>query len=108
MAVIPRILCFRTCKVDLFEDPEIDSYSSEGMKPEKVEGRIHFNNIRFSYPTREEVEVLKVSRMFSVRRESECYYIINLTFFIAFAVSCVSSMQLANRQEKSIYRCLQI
>ncbi|KIY44784.1 multidrug resistance protein 1 [Fistulina hepatica ATCC 64428] len=39
--------------------PEIDSYSPEGLKPEAVEGGILLENIRFSYPSRPDVEVVK-------------------------------------------------
>ncbi|PAV59795.1 hypothetical protein WR25_25744 isoform A [Diploscapter pachys] len=39
--------------------PDIDSYSEEGKKPKDVRGEIQVSNLRFSYPTRPEVEVLK-------------------------------------------------
>ena len=35
----------------------IDSSSDEGFKPESVVGDIEFNNVVFSYPTRQEVNV---------------------------------------------------
>lgn len=35
----------------------IDSSSKEGLKPESVEGNIHFRNVNFAYPTRQEIDV---------------------------------------------------
>ncbi|KAE9317878.1 ABC transporter B family member 2 [Phytophthora fragariae] len=37
----------------------IDSFSSDGLYPAKVEGRLEFRNISFRYPTRPEINVLK-------------------------------------------------
>ncbi|KAI6235217.1 P-glycoprotein-9 [Aphelenchoides besseyi] len=37
--------------------PEIDSYSTEGVKPE-LSGRIKFQNVKFEYPSRPDVTVL--------------------------------------------------
>ncbi|KAI6201627.1 P-glycoprotein-9 [Aphelenchoides besseyi] len=37
--------------------PEIDSYSTEGLKPE-LSGRIRFQNVKFEYPSRPDVTVL--------------------------------------------------
>lgn len=37
---------------------EIDSTSSEGLKPENVTGRLTFDNVKFSYPTRPGQQVL--------------------------------------------------
>ncbi|KAH8822799.1 ste6-like protein [Flagelloscypha sp. PMI_526] len=39
--------------------PDIDSYSDEGKKPDKVDGNISLENIRFHYPSRPNVEVVK-------------------------------------------------
>ncbi|XP_063421437.1 ATP-dependent translocase ABCB1-like isoform X2 [Mytilus trossulus] len=39
--------------------PEIDSYSEVGSKPDKVTGNIQFRNVKFTYPARKEVQVLK-------------------------------------------------
>lgn len=39
--------------------PEIDPYSDEGLKPNKVNGCIKFENVTFCYPARPEVKVLK-------------------------------------------------
>ncbi|XP_065884882.1 ATP-dependent translocase ABCB1-like [Dysidea avara] len=40
-------------------EPLIDSQSSAGLKPEKFDTEIVFDNIRFTYPARPDVEVLK-------------------------------------------------
>ncbi|PAV65224.1 hypothetical protein WR25_20742 [Diploscapter pachys] len=40
-------------------EPEIDAYSEEGERPTNVRGKIEVRNLRFSYPTRPDVEVLK-------------------------------------------------
>ncbi|KAJ8552396.1 hypothetical protein ON010_g10151 [Phytophthora cinnamomi] len=37
----------------------IDSFSSDGFRPMKVEGRLEFKDISFRYPTRPEINVLK-------------------------------------------------
>ncbi|KAK9490537.1 P-loop containing nucleoside triphosphate hydrolase protein [Lipomyces doorenjongii] len=38
--------------------PEIDAWSTEGTKPENVEGNIEFKDVVFRYPTRPQVRVL--------------------------------------------------
>ncbi|KAK9487878.1 P-loop containing nucleoside triphosphate hydrolase protein [Lipomyces starkeyi] len=38
--------------------PEIDAWSTEGTKPENVEGNIEFKDVVFRYPTRPQVPVL--------------------------------------------------
>lgn len=38
--------------------PEIDSYSTSGTKPEQIEGHIVFKDVNFVYPTRPDVNVL--------------------------------------------------
>ncbi|PNJ58462.1 LOW QUALITY PROTEIN: ABCB4 isoform 5 [Pongo abelii] len=44
----------------LFErQPVIDSYSEEGLKPDKFEGNITFNEVVFNYPTQPNVPVLQ-------------------------------------------------
>ncbi|KAG8508441.1 Phosphatidylcholine translocator ABCB4, partial [Galemys pyrenaicus] len=44
----------------LFErQPLIDSYSEEGLKPDKFEGNVTFNEVMFNYPTRPNVPVLQ-------------------------------------------------
>ncbi|KAK0397961.1 hypothetical protein QR680_002359 [Steinernema hermaphroditum] len=40
-------------------EPEIDSYSEDGIRPERVEGRIVVNDVRFQYPTRPDIPILK-------------------------------------------------
>uniref|UniRef100_A0A8C6QB84 Uncharacterized protein n=1 Tax=Nannospalax galili TaxID=1026970 RepID=A0A8C6QB84_NANGA len=39
--------------------PEIDSYSTEGLKPDTLEGNVAFNEILFNYPTRPNIPVLQ-------------------------------------------------
>jgi ATP-binding cassette, subfamily B (MDR/TAP), member 1 len=39
--------------------PDIDSSSPDGLKPEKVEGHITFENVEFNYPSRPSVPVVK-------------------------------------------------
>uniref|UniRef100_A0A1I7V2Y6 p-glycoprotein n=1 Tax=Caenorhabditis tropicalis TaxID=1561998 RepID=A0A1I7V2Y6_9PELO len=39
--------------------PEIDAYSTEGVTPEKISGRIKIQNVEFTYPTRPDVQILK-------------------------------------------------
>uniref|UniRef100_A0A8C8ZZZ0 P-type phospholipid transporter n=1 Tax=Prolemur simus TaxID=1328070 RepID=A0A8C8ZZZ0_PROSS len=44
----------------LFErQPLIDSYSEEGLKPDKFEGNVTFNEVVFNYPSRPKVPVLQ-------------------------------------------------
>ncbi|XP_054420068.1 phosphatidylcholine translocator ABCB4 isoform X2 [Pteronotus mesoamericanus] len=44
----------------LFErQPLIDSYSEDGLRPEKFEGNVMFNEVVFNYPTRPDVSVLQ-------------------------------------------------
>jgi len=40
-------------------EPEIDSSSDEGHKPDKVNGEIEFKNVHFTYPSRPDIEILK-------------------------------------------------
>jgi ATP-binding cassette, subfamily B (MDR/TAP), member 1 len=39
--------------------PDIDSYNPSGLKPERVEGHITFENVKFNYPSRPNVAVVK-------------------------------------------------
>ncbi|XP_063777549.1 ATP-dependent translocase ABCB1-like isoform X2 [Pseudophryne corroboree] len=39
--------------------PKIDSFSTSGFKPDKVTGDIEFRNVKFSYPSRPDIQVLK-------------------------------------------------
>lgn len=39
--------------------PAIDSFSEEGLKVEKIEGKIEFNNLQFTYPARPDIPILK-------------------------------------------------
>nr|XP_039263789.1 ATP-dependent translocase ABCB1-like isoform X2 [Styela clava] len=40
-------------------EPPIDSFSTEGHKPQQVSGQIEFKNVDFTYPSRPDVQVLK-------------------------------------------------
>ena len=42
-----------------FQVPEVDAYSQTGLHP-PISGRIEIRNLRFNYPTRPDVQVLKV------------------------------------------------
>ncbi|XP_071479160.1 ATP-dependent translocase ABCB1-like [Diadema antillarum] len=39
--------------------PLIDNYSKEGLKPQRLEGEIKYSNLKFAYPTRPDVTVMK-------------------------------------------------
>merc|ERR1739838_296589 len=39
--------------------PDIDSASDEGHKPDRVDGKIEFKNVAFTYPSRDDIQVLK-------------------------------------------------
>ena len=41
----------------VIQEPEIDSQSTEGLKLEKFESDIVFDDIHFSYPARPDVQV---------------------------------------------------
>ncbi|XP_005388031.1 PREDICTED: multidrug resistance protein 1 [Chinchilla lanigera] len=40
-------------------EPQIDSFSTNGHKPDNIKGNLEFRNIHFSYPSRKEVKILK-------------------------------------------------
>ena len=40
-----------------FQEPKIDSRSTEGLKPEKFESDIVFDDVHFAYPARPDVQV---------------------------------------------------
>lgn len=43
----------------IIEKPLIDSYSTEGLKPNTLEGNVTFNEVVFNYPTRLDIPVLQ-------------------------------------------------
>ncbi|KAJ7408592.1 Multidrug resistance protein 1A [Willisornis vidua] len=40
-------------------EPQIDSYSETGYKPDHIKGNLEFKNVCFNYPSRPDVEILK-------------------------------------------------
>ncbi|XP_015742969.1 multidrug resistance protein 1 [Python bivittatus] len=40
-------------------EPQIDSYSESGYKPDKITGNLSFQNVYFNYPSRPDVKILK-------------------------------------------------
>lgn len=40
------------------QEPQIDSYSETGYKPDHIKGNLEFQNVHFSYPSRPDVQVL--------------------------------------------------
>ncbi|KFQ63780.1 Multidrug resistance protein 1, partial [Pelecanus crispus] len=40
-------------------EPQIDSFSETGYKPDHIKGNLEFQNVYFSYPSRPDVEILK-------------------------------------------------
>ncbi|KAM6338499.1 ATP-dependent translocase ABCB1 [Podargus strigoides] len=40
-------------------EPQIDSYSETGYKPDHIKGNLEFQNVYFSYPSRPDIEILK-------------------------------------------------
>ncbi|XP_062479629.1 ATP-dependent translocase ABCB1 isoform X2 [Pezoporus occidentalis] len=40
-------------------EPQIDSYSEAGYKPDHIQGTLEFQNVYFNYPSRPDVEILK-------------------------------------------------
>ncbi|XP_015263372.1 PREDICTED: multidrug resistance protein 1-like [Gekko japonicus] len=40
-------------------EPQIDSFSETGYKPDKIKGNLSFQNVCFNYPSRPDVQVLK-------------------------------------------------
>ncbi|XP_032547318.1 ATP-dependent translocase ABCB1-like isoform X1 [Chiroxiphia lanceolata] len=40
-------------------EPQIDSYSETGYKPDFIKGNLEFENVYFNYPSRPDVEILK-------------------------------------------------
>lgn len=42
---------------DILQVPPIDSESDQGLQPATLKGEIEFQNVKFRYPSREEVQV---------------------------------------------------
>ncbi|CAM5112321.1 unnamed protein product [Natator depressus] len=40
-------------------EPQIDSFSETGYKPDHIQGNLEFHNVYFNYPSRQDVKVLK-------------------------------------------------
>ncbi|XP_044534852.1 ATP-dependent translocase ABCB1-like [Gracilinanus agilis] len=40
-------------------NPNIDSYSESGHKPDNIKGNLEFKNVHFTYPSRKDVKILK-------------------------------------------------
>lgn len=40
------------------QEPQIDSSSNAGYKPDNIKGNLEFQNVYFSYPTRPDIKVL--------------------------------------------------
>ncbi|EPB74175.1 multidrug resistance protein 1 domain protein [Ancylostoma ceylanicum] len=40
-------------------EPEIDAYSTEGVRPKNLKGKISISNLKFTYPTRPDVPILQ-------------------------------------------------
>ncbi|XP_053914028.1 ATP-dependent translocase ABCB1 isoform X2 [Cuculus canorus] len=40
-------------------EPQIDSFSETGHKPDHIKGNLEFQNVYFSYPSRPDIEILK-------------------------------------------------
>ncbi|KAI0375403.1 multidrug resistance protein 1 [Pilatotrama ljubarskyi] len=62
-SVIPDIASAKSAAADILKlldsKPKIDAESPEGEVPKDVQGRIHFENVHFRYPTRPDVRVLR-------------------------------------------------
>ncbi|XP_077160256.1 ATP-dependent translocase ABCB1-like isoform X2 [Paroedura picta] len=64
--VTPNIEAFAIARGAAYEvfniidnEPEIDSFSETGYKPDKINGNLRFHNVCFNYPSRPDVKVLK-------------------------------------------------
>ena len=55
--VIDRVS--RVCLKNSLQIPEIDSYSQEGALPTDLKGHISVKDVKFTYPSRPEVPILK-------------------------------------------------
>ncbi len=59
---IPNLGKAKLAAVEIFKlidsTSSIDSLAETGLKPEKVQGRVTFKNIKFAYPRRAEISVM--------------------------------------------------
>ncbi|XP_019364084.1 PREDICTED: ATP-binding cassette sub-family B member 5 [Gavialis gangeticus] len=55
---IARGAAFKVFKI-IDENPSIDSFSSDGHKLSHIKGTLEFDNVRFSYPSRPDIQILK-------------------------------------------------
>ncbi|XP_012934162.1 multidrug resistance protein 1 isoform X2 [Heterocephalus glaber] len=62
----PNIQAFANARGAAYEifriidnEPCIDSFSTDGHKPDSIKGNVEFENVHFSYPSRTEIKVLK-------------------------------------------------
>ncbi|XP_029414182.1 multidrug resistance protein 1A isoform X3 [Nannospalax galili] len=62
----PHIEAFASARGAAYEifsiidnEPNIDSFSTKGHKPDNVKGNLEFRNVHFSYPSRKDVQILK-------------------------------------------------
>ncbi|KYO26786.1 ATP-binding cassette sub-family B member 5 isoform X1 [Alligator mississippiensis] len=55
---IARGAAFKIFKI-IDENPSIDSFSSDGHKLSHIKGTLEFDNVRFSYPSRPDIQILK-------------------------------------------------
>lgn len=59
--IIRKYDMFVFCFIYLFyfaQEPQIDSYSETGYKPDHIKGNLEFQNVYFNYPSRPDIEVL--------------------------------------------------
>ncbi|XP_040289632.1 ATP-binding cassette sub-family B member 5-like isoform X1 [Bufo bufo] len=56
-----------------YSEPSIDSYSKDGLKPEKYEGNSELSKVTFNYPSRPDVPVLKALSVAISRGETVAF-----------------------------------
>lgn len=64
--------------VSLFQVPDIDSASDEGLKPKEMLGSVELRNVKFRYPARPEVQVRQFTGFLNTfelhMTENDSYY----------------------------------